>query len=157
MVSQDGIPRDVLRIIDANLNRASEGLRVLEDIARLALDDAGISAQLKTLRHGLVQTSAAFQRALVQSRDAAGDVGRDTEVEGEDRTRDLQSVLVANSRRVQESLRVLEELAKTPGVSPELDSAGVMRTRFKVYSLEQDLMVRLMSDKAPKPRGENRT
>ncbi|OGO37167.1 MAG: hypothetical protein A2147_00275 [Chloroflexi bacterium RBG_16_57_8] len=136
--------RETLRIIDANLNRASEGLRVLEDIARLALNDAAISAQLKTIRHGLVRTSPGFQRALVESRDAVGDVGRDTEVVGEDKTRDLQSVLVANARRVQESLRVIEELAKLPAIAAELDAGSIMQARFKAYSLQQHLMSRLM-------------
>ena len=124
-------PRDTLRIIDANLNRASEGLRVLEDVARLVLDDAAISAQLKALRHGLVRTSPGFQRALIQSRDAAGDVGRATTVAGEDEARDLQSLVVANARRVQESLRVLEELAKLVGIAAELDSAKMAQGRFK--------------------------
>ena len=47
--------RETLRIIDANLNRAAEGLRVLEDIARLGLNDASLSERLKTLRHELTQ------------------------------------------------------------------------------------------------------
>ena len=143
------LPRDVLRIIDANLNRASEGLRVLEDVARLSLNEAAISAELKTIRHRLVRTSPAFQQALVQSRDAAGDVGRDTDVAGEEKTRDLQSVVVANARRVQESLRVLEELAKTPGIAGELDSAAMMQSRFSVYSLQQDLMSQLSQRTRP--------
>ena len=40
-----------LRIIDANLNRMGEGLRVLEDAARFLLNNAVLSEELKTLRH----------------------------------------------------------------------------------------------------------
>ena len=46
-----------LRILDANLNRAREALRVLEDYARFALDDAQISASVKALRHELASAT----------------------------------------------------------------------------------------------------
>lgn len=41
------------RILDANLNRAREALRVMEDIARFALNDAALSGELKAIRHDL--------------------------------------------------------------------------------------------------------
>ena len=31
--------RDILRLLDANLNRAAEGIRVLEETARMLFDD----------------------------------------------------------------------------------------------------------------------
>jgi thiamine-phosphate pyrophosphorylase len=133
-------PTDTLRIIDANLNRTGEGLRVIEEIARMLLNNKDISARLKTLRHELVHTSPAFQGYLVESRDASADVGRDTEVAGEDKTKDMESVLVANSRRVQESLRVLEEMAKTTGVGADLDADRFKQARFELYSLEQEIL-----------------
>src|SRR3954447_14256671 len=43
--------RDVLRILDANSNRAREALRVMEDSARFVLDDPPTCATLKQLRH----------------------------------------------------------------------------------------------------------
>ena len=39
--------RQTLRIIDANLNRIGEGLRLLEDLARLLLNDVSLTQQLK--------------------------------------------------------------------------------------------------------------
>ena len=107
-----------LRIIDANLNRAGEGLHLLEDIARLVLDDAALTQQLKTIRHEIVRGDQAFNQQLVQSRDSEGDVGVETEVPGEAKERELPIMVVANSRRVQESLRILEELAKVPSFPP---------------------------------------
>ena len=100
--------RETLRIIDANLDRAAEGLRVLEDIARLGLDDASLSERLKMLRHQLTNTSPDLQQALISARAADADVGRDTQVSGEPKERDLAAAVVANSRRAQESQRVLE-------------------------------------------------
>ncbi|MFN9975138.1 MAG: hypothetical protein ACK58T_35130, partial [Phycisphaerae bacterium] len=44
----------VWRILDAALNRAREGLRVLEDHARFISDDRSLSGSLKAIRHLLV-------------------------------------------------------------------------------------------------------
>jgi thiamine-phosphate pyrophosphorylase len=132
----------VLRIVDANLNRAGEGLRVLEDLARLLLNDATLSEQLKVLRHELIRGSASFQQQLLQWRDAAADVGIDISVPGEKNERELSLVLVANARRVQESLRTLEELAKVPGIA--LDPEKFKQARFHLYTLEKQLLSRLL-------------
>jgi thiamine-phosphate pyrophosphorylase len=142
-------PRQVLRIVDANLNRAAEGLRLLEDIARLMLDDSVLTQQLKNMRHELVTGSSSFQQALLRSRDSADDVGVDMEVPGEGKERELSLVLVANSRRVQESLRTLEELSKLPEVASELDSEKFKQARFDLYTIEKKLMSGLLrKDKA---------
>ena len=133
-----------LRIIDANLNRIGEGLRLLEDIARLLLDDAALTQQLKTMRHELIRGDVSFQQQLLQSRNAESDVGVDIEVAGEEKERELPIVLVANSRRVQESLRTLEELAKVPDTTPELDPEKFKQARFALYTIEQKLLSRLL-------------
>ena len=44
-----------LRIIDANLNRAREALRVMEEYARFGLEDPSLSAAIKETRHELAQ------------------------------------------------------------------------------------------------------
>ena len=38
-------------MIDANLNRLKEGLRVVEDIKRYVFDDAEVAYKIKSLRH----------------------------------------------------------------------------------------------------------
>ena len=139
-----GLDKAALRIIDANLNRSAEGLRVIEDVARLVLNHEALSGELKTLRHRLVQTGASLQIDLVWSRDAARDVGRDTQVQGEAVTRDLQSIIVANSRRSQESLRVLEEMAKAPGIPAGLDPERFKQARFRLYAIEQEILALLL-------------
>ena len=139
-----GLDSSVLRIIDANLNRVAEGLRVIEDVARLGLNDSRLSAELKAIRHNLVETAPDFHRDLLWTRDASGDVGRDTRIAGQSSSRDLEGVVVANSRRSQESLRVLEELAKTPGVANKLDSEKCKQARFRVYAIEQQLLALLL-------------
>ncbi|MDP3880124.1 MAG: thiamine phosphate synthase [Dehalococcoidales bacterium] len=149
MTLAEGMSHQVLRIIDANLNRIGEGLRLLEEIARLLLNDAALTEQLKVMRHDLIRSDFSFNRQLLQSRDAESDVGAHLEVPGEERGRELPLVLVANSRRVQESLRTLEELAKVPPIIPELDPAKFQKARFDTYTIERKLMSRLLrQDKA---------
>jgi len=149
-------------MIDANLNRSSEGLRVLEDVARFLLNDAELSQCLRTLRHSLAQQSQSLNVELLSQRDSEHDVGRAYPVPPSDKestikTASLQGLLglvTANARRVEESLRVLEELAKLPELTSMLNSAGLERTRFAVYTLERDLISRISRrDKANKMAG----
>jgi len=133
----------VTRIVDANINRLAEGLRILEDIARMALDDTDLTQQLKTLRHDLIRGDLSFNLELLRSRDSAEDVGMTLEVEGEGKTKDLPLIVVANFRRAQEALRVLEEMAKLPEMTGKLDSDKFKQARFTLYTLEQKLVAKL--------------
>lgn len=135
------ISADVLRIIDANINRTGEGLRVLEEFARLSLDNSSLTQQLKDLRHKVLHTGIELQKQLLNARDAAQDVGSAMDVPGETKAKDTPEIVIANTRRVQESLRVLEELAKTPGAG--LDSESYRQARFELYTIEKELLGRL--------------
>ena len=137
----ENLPGSTLRIIDANLNRIGEGLRVLEEVSRLVLNSGDLSQSLKNMRHGLVRVELALEQQFIQARDAAGDVGKDLEVPGEARQKDLAAVVIANSRRVQESLRVMEEMAKLPATT--LDSDRYKKARFSLYTIEKELLSRL--------------
>jgi len=130
-----------LRIIDANLNRLGEGLRVLEEVSRFILNDTALTQQLKNLRHELVRLDIGLDRRLVGARDSEGDVGIDLEVPGEHPEKGLARLVVANSRRAQESLRVLEEVAKLPGTN--LDTEKFKHARFTLYTIEKDLLAKL--------------
>ncbi len=145
-MASEAMSRARLRVIDANLNRAGEGLHLLEDVARLMLDDAELTRQLKAIRHEILRGDQAFNQQLVQSRDSEGDVGVDTEAPGEAKERELPIMVVANARRVQESLRILEELAKIPATPPldQLDPQKFKQARFALYTIEQRLLSKLM-------------
>jgi thiamine-phosphate pyrophosphorylase len=136
------IPVNQLRIIDANLNRIGEGLRVLEEFARLSLNDADLTGQLKSLRHKMLHIDMALQQRLLQARDAAGDVGAGMEAPGEEKRRDIAETIVANARRVQESLRVMEEIAKEPGLA--LKSESYQQARFALYTIEKELLSKML-------------
>ncbi|MCX6003958.1 MAG: thiamine phosphate synthase [Chloroflexi bacterium] len=131
-----------LRIIDASLNRAAEGLRFLEDSARFLLNDVTLTEQLKTMRHTLITSGWSFQKQLIQSRDSGGDVGASIDVE--QGGKDLPLAIVANSRRVQEALRTLEELAKLAGEALPVSAEKFQQARFDLYTIEKNLIARLL-------------
>jgi len=143
-----------LRLIDASLNRVGEGLRLLEDIARLLLNNAALTERLKAMRHGLIVGDSSFHQQLLQSRDSEGDVGINIKVLDEEKARELPAILVANARRVQEALRTLEEGAKVPGMPTALDSEKFKQARFDLYTIERELMSGLLrQDKAKRVSG----
>jgi thiamine-phosphate pyrophosphorylase len=134
--------RETLRIIDANLNRTGEGLRVLEEFARLSLNDEILTRRLKDMRHALLAGPPGFQERLIAARDAAGDVGRDMKSPQQETGLSVMEAVAANARRVQESLRVLEEIARTAALP--LDTDAYRTARFSLYSIEKDLLSRLL-------------
>ncbi len=120
------------RIIDANSNRAAEGLRVIEDIARFAIEDAQLAARTKAARHTLTETVRALPTAPgLAARDTPGDVGTDTRTPGEYRREDLAEIARAASGRATQALRVIEELAKSFGA----DASAFESLRYETYEL----------------------
>jgi thiamine-phosphate pyrophosphorylase len=129
----------VLRILDANFNRASEGLRVVEEYCRFVLDDAQLTRTFKELRHQLATALRSLPASeLWHARDSAQDVGTAVQTPAEYRRRDLQDVVMANLKRVEQALRVLEEYGKV--LSPELGKA-IEPVRYAVYQAAKQLGV----------------
>jgi len=133
--------RQARRIIDANLNRIGEGLRLLEDMARLLLNDAALTQQLKAMRHELIIVDQALNQQILQARDSESDVGINLETTQQAKGKELTEVVVANAKRVQEALRVVEELAKMQGI--KLDPEKFKKARFSLYTIERDLLSKL--------------
>jgi len=152
VISPQKTPEQTLRIIDANLNRAGEGFRFLEDTARFILNDVSLTKRLKELRHSIITTSPSFNKKLLYARDAETDIGAEIKADSQSTQGDLLNKITANSKRVQQSLRVLEELAALPGI--ELDASRISQARFDVYSLEREISSRLTRrDKAARIKG----
>jgi thiamine-phosphate pyrophosphorylase len=123
------------RILDANLDRAREGLRVIEEWCRFALDDATLVEVCKALRQEIAHWHTSELRA---ARDTPDDVGTDLTHPDEATRSDVQQVLQANLCRIQEALRVLEEYGKL--YHPEM-GAACKQMRYRIYTLESTLMV----------------
>jgi thiamine-phosphate pyrophosphorylase len=126
---------DIFRVIDANLNRLKEGIRVIEDIARYLDNDKTLASKLKALRH---KSKIDDLQNLLASRDSINDVLRPT-VASEMNRSNLESIIVANYKRAQESSRVLEEMYKI--VDPEL-SENFKSVRYALYTLEKENLLR---------------
>ena len=124
----------VLRLLDANLDRAREGLRVVEDWCRFGLDRADLVARLKDLRQrlGLLHGDA-YKQARHTGSDVAAGLGHPAQAQ---RQRP-QQVVAANCGRVQEALRVLEEFARGMDAPLAAEAAAI---RYALYDLEVDLL-----------------
>jgi len=124
-----------LRAIDANANRATEALRVVEDYARFVRNDGRLSESLKQLRHDLVQALHAVPAdERLRARDTLGDVGTQAQTQAEYERADLAQVAAANWKRAEQALRSLEEFCK-----PFWTDAAktIEQLRYRLYSLEK--------------------
>ena len=118
-----------LRLIDANLNRLREGIRVVEDIFRYVYNEKQTALKLKELRH-LSRLENYIE--LLETRDVKNDVLRSS-IKSEQNRTDLYSILIANFKRAQESSRVLEEFCKLISIK---DSENFKYIRYELYNLE---------------------
>lgn len=130
--------KKVYRILDANLNRAREGIRVAEDVARLYLNDESLSKKFKSVRHRITKIAQESFEAdiLLFFRDSKGDVGAKGMGKMEGKRKGLAGVVQANLRRAQEALRVLEEMGK---LIKKESAQKFKRVRFKIYTLEKEM------------------
>ncbi|TVQ62766.1 MAG: thiamine phosphate synthase [Phycisphaerales bacterium] len=134
--------RDARRIIDANANRAREALRVMEDVARFALDHQPLCAELKSIRHALRDALGAAgldALELASSRDTPGDVGTVVATPSEGDRDGLRGVALAAGKRLSEALRCVEETAKTLPDGGALAHA-IERLRYRAYDAEGALV-----------------
>jgi thiamine-phosphate pyrophosphorylase len=123
----------ILRLLDANANRAREALRVMEDYARFVLDDGTTSRELKQIRHDLAKR---IPVDAILSRDTPGDVGTKYMLSSERVREDMAAVITAAGKRLGEALRTIEEFLKT--INPA-DAAWVESIRYRAYDVEQKL------------------
>jgi thiamine-phosphate pyrophosphorylase len=134
------------RIIDANANRAREAMRVMEDAARFALNDATLAQRLKALRHELRRAVSALPEGwLVANRDVEGDVGKDVSTEAERSRAGYADVIAAAGARLGEALRSIEETMKM------IDPAGagaVEQLRYEGYAIAGTLESRMATGRA---------
>ncbi|MBE3585433.1 MAG: thiamine phosphate synthase [Thermoanaerobacter sp.] len=133
---------DFYRVLDANFNRAREGLRVVEEVARFILDDPQITMRIRKIRHrlGLLQEKLTGQGiVLVEARDVCRDVAAPAPPAAGEEKINLLQLITANFKRVQEAVRVLEEYARLlPFPAP------FKEIRYEVYALEQEMAGRLV-------------
>ena len=130
------------RAIDANINRAGEGARVVEDLARFILNNYRLSSSWKEIRHSISNLAgeiAPDRALLLRKRDTSGDVGAQTYTPQESERTGCRKLASINIRRVEEGLRSLEEFSKL--IDTRLGEK-FKKLRFKVYALEKTTLSR---------------
>ncbi len=125
---------ELFRVIDANINRLKEGIRVVEDIMRYRDNNKELSSSLKLLRH---KAKISITDELLLHRDSINDVLRPT-IKSELNRTDIKSIILANFKRGQESARVLEELFK---LYNHEYSENFKYIRYELYNLEKEIVL----------------
>ena len=120
----------IAQLIDANLDRAREGLRVMEDWCRFGLKRSDFSIQIKDWRQQLgVHHHNIYRKARLTSNDPAMGVSHQLQ-----KVRSTpEAVFIANSSRVQEALRVIEEFTRI--TDPNLCKTAT-KIRYETYEIE---------------------
>lgn len=129
-----GQEQAIYRILDANLDRAREGLRILEEWCRFGLNASELTLECKQMRQELASW---HRQELRNARDTPGDAGTELSHPLEEQRQDIEALLRANLCRVEEALRVLEEYGKL--YQREMGVA-CKQMRYRVYTLESQLL-----------------
>ena len=124
----------IYRILDANLDRAREGLRIIEEWCRFGLDNGQMTAECKQMRQELARWHS---NELRLARNTPGDMGTELSHPQEEQRTSIEQLLQVNLCRVQEALRVLEEYGKL--YQPQM-GATFKQMRYRVYTLESNLI-----------------
>jgi len=123
------------RLIDANLNRLKEGIRVIEDINRYIYDDVVLTSSLKELRHKI---QPAYDQDRLRYRDSENDVQKKS-IDSEMTRSSINDLMIANFSRSQESARVLEESFKLTNQSL---SELFKEIRYGLYRIEKTFFMK---------------
>ena len=124
----------VYQIIDANLDRAREGLRVLEDWARFGLGGNGFVSKIKNYRQILGKNHLEIYK---QSRNYIEDQCKGLTHQEQNNRTTPEQIISSNAGRVQEALRVIEEFSRLH--NQELSKIA-SEIRYEIYTLEIDLL-----------------
>ena len=124
----------VYQIIDANLDRAREGLRVLEDWARFGLGGNDFVAKIKNYRQILGKNHLEVYK---QSRNYIEDQFKGLTHQEQNNRKTPEQIIYSNASRVQEALRVIEEFSR---LNNHKLSKIASEIRYEIYSLEIDLL-----------------
>lgn len=127
--------KSINRIIDANINRTKEGLRVLEEIARFILESPSLTSNFKRIRHKINTAVADLtpRLLLLQARESRTDVGKNIYI-NELKRKNYPDIFFANVQRVKESVRVLEEFSKLMNRRAAVEFKKI---RYDIYEIEK--------------------
>lgn len=119
------------QVADANINRITEGLRVIEEYVRFVRCDEPLTQTLSGLRKSVSRHHPGWADQL-----AIRNIDHDMRAKEPPAPRkDWLGVLRANFKRAEEALRVMEEITGDPAYTG---------WRYDVYQLEKDIVLPLI-------------
>lgn len=129
----------IYRIIDANINRAKEGIRVVEEVCRFILEDEKLTSKFKKIRHQLSQLNNELinYSLLLASRDSNADPGLSISAQNKEKRKDYIDLVISNMCRAEEACRVLEEISKLKDENLSFEFETI---RYSLYSLEKEVV-----------------
>lgn len=125
-----------IRILDTNINRCKEGLRVVEDSIRFVFCDEILYKKIRKIRHSASSYLADHYEQMLSARDSIKDAGKTAK---EASRTDLKNIIIANFKRAEESLRVLEEYSKIIDFDIALKYKSL---RYEVYNIEKKFFLK---------------
>ena len=136
MVKKQKVEKRFIRILDTNLNRCKEGLRVIEDTCRFVFCDATFYKKIRKVRHLSSKYLADQYEQFLSARDSIKDSGRKVKEQSRE---NLRNIVIANFKRAEESLRVLEEYSKIIDFNIALKYKAL---RYEVYTIEKRMFLK---------------
>ena len=136
MVEKLKLEKRFIRILDTNLNRCKEGLRVVEDTCRFVFCDETLYKKIRKVRHLSSKYLVDQYEQMLSARDSIKDSGRKAKEQSRE---NLKNIVIANFKRVQESLRVLEEYSKIINFDIALKYKAL---RYEVYTIEKRMFLK---------------
>jgi thiamine-phosphate pyrophosphorylase len=128
----------LLRIIDVNINRLDESLKLIEDVIRFQLEQRQLLTQIRKIRSDFLHLKRALPLTqTIGARRSHKDLGRKYEFDS-GKKKDQTGLILSAFSRAKESSRTIEEALKT--VIPPL-SSGAKNIRFQIYDLEKETIV----------------
>ncbi|MBQ4178223.1 MAG: thiamine-phosphate pyrophosphorylase [Elusimicrobia bacterium] len=125
-----------IRILDTNLNRCKEGLRVVEDTCRFVFCDDVLYKKIRKVRHLSSKYLTDQYEQMLSARDSIKDSGRKAK---EQSRQNLKNIVIATFKRAEESLRVLEEYSKIIDFNIALKYKAL---RYEVYTIEKRMLLK---------------
>ena len=103
----------ILRLIDANANRAREALRVWRITRALCWNQRSFARTSRACVTSCLQSLRPWLEEAIVHRDTPGDVGTTIKTASEQSRPDLAAVIIAAAKRAGEAMRAIEEFLKT--------------------------------------------
>jgi len=122
-------------MLDANLNRSREGLRVLEDFFRFISETNTLRSKARKIRHAMEKliSEKSLIKTMFKERNSKSDLGKEVDL-WEMKREEIFDLVYANFQRVKESTRVIEELLK---IIDKRKVKLIKNIRYEIYNMEK--------------------